>query len=343
MKKYRVLLVLAVLAILLGGIFIYEQTRSVSKQNHSKSPATTDQLIVGILQPVSHPALDEIKKGIVAGLAKHGYQADKQIKIVFQNAQGDQSKMNTMVSSILEQKPAILIGIGTQACQAFANATKEIPIIMGAVADPVKTGLVASNERPGGNVTGVKNEAPVQQQMLFIKELMPTAQRIGLLYSNGEDNSKAEAERAAKEARAVGLEATAYTVTNTNDIKQMVANMCQKEDLIYLPTDNLIASAMETVVDEANRQNKAVIPTVDQMVAQGGLATVGISQYQMGVEAGRMAADVLAGKSKPADTPTFVLTKGKKLVNQKQAEKLNFDIPQKILAEAEIVEPINEK
>ena len=110
--------------------------------------------------------------------------------------------------------------------------------------------------------------------------------------------------------------------------------MTSEVDAIYIPTDNTIANAMQTVVSEANRTKTPIIPSVDTMVEQGGLATVGINQHDLGVQTGKMAADILSGKAKPATTPIYTFKTGDIIVNQKQAENLGITIPADVLKEA---------
>lgn len=342
MKNKGILITLGAILLLLIGVLVSSLTGgdSTSSDNElEQAGQITDgsTLRVGILQTTSHPSLDEITAGSIEGLAEHGYVDGENIEVVFQNAQGDQNLMNTMAQSLIDEGADLLIGIGTPASQAFANATSDIPIIMGAVSDPVGAGLVESEEVPGTNVTGVKNQAPVEAQLELMADILPDAQTVGLLYSSGEDNSRAEGERVTQVLEGMGLEAVTYTVSSTNEIQQMVATLSQEVDVIYLPTDNTIASAFDTVVSEADRYDTPLIPTVDLMIAQGGLATVGINQTEMGEEAGRMAAEVLDGKD-PSDFPVFVLSEGDVLVNQEKADRLGITVPESILNEAIIIE-----
>lgn len=300
--------------------------------------ASEEKLIVGLLQTTSHPSLDEIREGTIQGLADNGYVDGENIEINFQNAQGDQNLMNTMANSMASENADILIGIGTPASQALKNASSEIPVIMAAVSDPVGSGLVESEEEPGGNVTGVKNQAPVEDQIQLMTDILPNVETVGLLYSSGEDNARAEAQRAEAAIRQAGLTPETYTVSSTNEIQQMVASMAGEVDVIYLPTDNTIASAFNTVVSEADRYNMPLIPTVDIMIAQGGLATVGISQVQLGVESGRMAAEVLDGKD-PAEFPVYIVEGGDQLINVQKAESIGVTIPEEVLENSKIIEP----
>ncbi|GEK91969.1 tryptophan ABC transporter substrate-binding protein [Alkalibacterium kapii] len=350
MKNKKLMIVLGALALLLVGVFTFsigDSENSADSSNkdqvNEKISENTDEqkaVVVGILQTTSHPALDAITEGARKGLSENGYVEGENAEIIFQNGQGDQNLMNTMAQSLIEEGADILIGIGTPASQAFANATDDLPIIMGAVSDPVGAGLVDSEETPGKNITGVKDQAPVQAQLDIVLEILPEASDIGVLYSSGEDNARAEAERAINTLEDYDLNPVIYKVSSTNEIKQTVATMAQEVDAIYLPTDNTIASAFDTVVKEANRYDVPLIPTVDSMIAQGGLATVGINQMDTGVESGRIAAEVLDGAD-PSDYPVYILNEGDKLINTQQAKLLGVEIPQALLDEATIIEPGN--
>lgn len=343
MKSKGMFITIGAILIVLIGVFVSSLTNADSSESDNETEQAAGEsseqeiLTVGILQTTSHPSLDEITAGSIEGLANHGYVDGENIEVVFQNAQGDQNLMNTMAQSLVDEGADLLIGIGTPASQAFANATSEIPIIMGAVSDPVGAGLVESEDVPGTNVTGVKNQAPVEAQLGLMQDILPDAQKVGLLYSSGEDNSRAEGERVTQVLEDMGLEAVTYTVSSTNEIQQMVATLSQEVDVIYLPTDNTIASAFDTVVSEADRYDTPLIPTVDLMIAQGGLATVGINQTEMGEEAGRMAAEVLDGQD-PSDFPVFVLSEGDILVNQEKADRLGIAFPQSVLDDATIID-----
>ena len=331
MKNKRLLSVVALIIIFLGVSFVMQKLEM--KQT---TKADSKELTVGVLQFVSHPALDTIYEGIQAGLKEEGYEVGKNLKIEFQNGQADQSKLNTMSQQLISQKADVLIGIATPAAQALANQTTEIPIVLGAITDPKSANLVADNQHPGGNITGVSDQSPVDAQLALARKILPQAKKIGILYSSAEDNSAFQAEKVEQEASKLGFETKRYPVPSGNEISQMVQVMSSEVDFIYIPTDNTIANAMQIVVDIANKNNVPIIPSVDTMVAEGGLATVGINQYELGLQTGRMAADILAGKAKPATTPIFTFSSGDIIINDEQAKKLGITIPADVLAEAKI-------
>lgn len=329
MRKNRLSFVVAIIVIFLIGSFFFEKKETVKEELPT----------VGVLQFVSHPALDQIYKGIQTGLKEEGYEDGKNITIAFQNGQADQSKLATMSQQLVQEKKSnVLIGIATPAAQALANTTSEIPIVLGAITDPVSAGLVKNDQQPGGNITGVSDKSPVDAQFELVKEILPESKKVGILYASSEENSKYQVEEAKKIAENQGWSVKTYAVPSSNEIAQTVQVMTSEVDFIYIPTDNTIANAMQTVVNEANKSKTPIIPSVDTMVEQGGLATVGINQFDLGIQTGKMAADILSGKAKPATTPIYTFKTGDIIINEKQAAKLGISIPENIKSKATIIE-----
>jgi putative ABC transport system substrate-binding protein len=332
MKNKGLIATIAVIALILVGVFAYQ----AGQMKPTEKTAKTETKTVGILQYVSHPALDQIKKGVVAGLKAGGYKEKDNLKIEFQNGQADQSKLATMSQQLVEKNSDVLVGIATPAAQALANTTQDTPIILGAVTDPVGANLVKSMKKPGANITGVSDQAPVAGILKLAKQLLPNAKTVGVLYSSTEDNSKAQVEQAEAAAKTLGLTIKKYAVPSTNEVAQTVQVMSGETDFIFIPNDNTIANAMQTVVQEANKSQKAIFPCVDTMVEQGGVATVGINQYNLGVATGKMAAKVLDGKD-PGSMPIETFNTGDTVINEKQAAKLGITIPDSVKKDATVV------
>ena len=320
----KIVAVITVLGLFLAGSYIKDSKEQEKLNEKAKLPT------IGVLQFVSHPALDDIYKGMVDSLAKEGFKDGETANIVFQNGQADQSKLTSMSQHLINEKSDVLVGIATPAAQALANQTQEIPIVLGAISDPKSAGLVEDNNHPGGNITGVSDQSPVETQLELVKEILPSSKKMGILYSSAEDNSAYQAEKITTEAKKSGFDVKSYPVPSTNEISQMMQVMSKEVDFVYLPTDNTMANAMQTIVDVANQYKIPVIPSVDTMVEQGGLATVGINQYELGVKTGEMVASILKGESKPATTPIYTFDSGDIIINQKQADFLNISINQSI-------------
>ncbi|WP_430609093.1 tryptophan ABC transporter substrate-binding protein [Enterococcus sp. DIV0876] len=340
MKNKGLMATVIVILLFLGATLVYQLGMSRGNNQAATTTTTTSEKAektVGILQYVSHEALDAITNGIKEGLKESGYTEGDNLTIEFQNGQADQSKLATMSQQLLNKNADVLVGVATPAAQALANVTQDVPIVLGAVTDPVGANLVVDMDKPGGNITGVSDKAPVGAQIKLAKEIMPDAQTVGILYSSTEDNSKyqvAEAEDAATEN---GLTTKKYAVPSSNEIAQTVQVMAQEVDFIYIPLDNTIANAMQTVVGEANKTKTPIITSVDTMVEQGGLATVGQDQFTIGVETGKMVAAILDGTSEPATTPIYTFSDGETIINQAQADFLGITIPDSIKQDATLV------
>ena len=329
MKNKRVLgMIGALLAVILVAV-VYPM---LTNKNDANKTNGTKKVKVGVLQLVSHPSLDEIYKGIQDGLAEEGYDKDK-IEIEFLNAEGDQNKVATMSKQLVQNNNDVLIGIATPSAQGLASATKDKPIVMGAITDPVGANLVKDLKKPGGNITGVSDHNPAQQQVELIKALTPNVKTIGALYSSSEDNSKTQVEEFKAYAEKAGLTVETFAVPSTNEIASTVNVMTSKVDAIWVPIDNTIASAFSTVVSSNQSAKKPIYPSATAMVEAGGLASVVVDQHDLGVATGKMIAQVLKG-AKPADTPVNVFSTGKSVINKKLAQELGITIPESVLKEA---------
>ncbi len=317
---------IAVLVLFLGFAFIQER-----HQDHGQ---TTGTPTVGILQLLSHPALDAIHKGIVHGLAEEGYHVGKNVKIDFQNAQNDQSNLKTMSARFVNERANVMIGIATPAAQALANASSTTPVVLGAITDPKGADLVKSNTRPGTNVTGVSDQAPLKAQLKLIQKIMPKMKTLGIIYTSSDDSATAQYHKFAALCKQEHVRLKAYSIANTNDLNQVAQQMVSQVDAVYVPTDNTVASAMQTLVATTNAKKIPVFPAVDTMVKAGGLATLSINQYKLGVETGKMTAAVLRGKD-PATTPIQFERKGEMTVNLATAKKLGISLPKDVVKDAQ--------
>ena len=187
MKNKRLIGIVAGLAVLVVASLIYSSMNKPAAKEEQKVAK------VGVLQFVSHPSLDLIYQGIQDGLAEEGYK-DDQVKIDFMNSEGDQSKVATMSKQLVANGNDVVVGIATPAAQGLASATKDLPVIMAAITDPIGANLVKDLKKPGGNITGVSDHNPAEQQVELIKTLTPNVKTIGALYSSSEDNSKSQVE-----------------------------------------------------------------------------------------------------------------------------------------------------
>ncbi|MGU8033800.1 tryptophan ABC transporter substrate-binding protein [Streptococcus suis] len=305
----------------------------MTQKEQSSQSASSEKVKIGVLQFVTHDSLDEIYKGIKAGLEEGGYTTTDNLEIDFMNAEGDQSQVQTMSKKLVDNGNELLIGIATPAAQGLANATTELPIIMGAVTDPVGANLVKDLKHPGGNITGVSDQTPVADAVSLIKEITPEAKIIGVLYSSNEDNSKIQVAEFKAAAEKAGYTVLEYAVASSNEIAATVEVASSKADVLFTPVDNTVASAFSTVVSVANKTKTPIFTSVEDMVEGGGIASVTLSQYDLGVATGKMAAKILDGAN-PEDTPVQIFNEGTVVVNQKVAKELGITLSDDVISKA---------
>lgn len=328
------ILFLCLFVVISGGITFYQSKTGEANKSSAQAITPSEQPYIGLLQYTSHPSLDAIADGITDTLAKHGYQDKENIVLDFQNAQGDQSNLNTMANRFVVNEADMMIAIATPSALAVANVSEDTPIILGAITDPENVGLVDSNEAPGGNVTGVSDMTPIAKQLELIRQIQPEAKTLGLLYSSSEDNAVLQGELASELAKDYGFETVTRTVSSTNDVSQVAKQLVSEVDAIWTPNDNIIASAFPSVVEVANEARIPIYPAVDMMVAQGGLATLGLNQYQIGVKTGEMVVQLLEGTIQTATEAVRFADETDLVVNYEAAELLGITLPDELLADA---------
>ena len=279
---------------------------------------------VGVLQLVEHGALDQTNKGFVAALDESGvaYTIDQQ------NAQNDQSACQTIASKLVNDGDDLIFAIATPAAQAVAGATSDIPVVGSAITDYAESGLVDSNEEPGGNVTGSSDLTPVADQIELLRQLLPEAKSVGILYCSAESNSTVQVELAEEVLEDAGIAHERYAVSSSNEIQQMVESMVGKVDAIYAPTDNTIAAGASQV-GQICKENKLPFVTGEEgMCKAGGLFTLSINYEDLGYAAGEMAVKILKGEAKPEDMAIEHLSSKDLVVvkNDEMAEVLGIDL-----------------
>ncbi|WP_419155352.1 tryptophan ABC transporter substrate-binding protein [Weissella minor] len=314
--------IIASLLVLTGMLGVAGYTEVKKEQVAREKP------VIGILQYVKHPALDAIHDGIEDELAKEGYVNGKNIKIDYQNAQGDQSNLKTMSTRFSNENADVSVGIATPSAVALANTISDKPVLFSAITDPVGSKLIKDEQKPDKNITGVSDKAPLDDQLKLMQQFMPHLKTLGVIYTSSDDSASTEAKRMIKLAENAGIKVKAYTITSSNDLnqtsQQMVAN--GQVDAVFVPTDNTIASAMPTLIKNTNDAKVPVFPTVDTMVEAGGVAASSINQRELGTMTGKMIVKNLRGE-KVSDLPVESIKKGTVVINQKQADDLEIKIP----------------
>ncbi|AOA00369.1 ABC transporter substrate-binding protein [Carnobacterium divergens] len=280
---------------------------------------------VGVLQYMEHNSLDQARKGFVAELKDAGYEEGKNMTLDYQNAQGDQSNLKSMSERLVKNKNDVILAIATPAAQSVVNETTTLPVLFTSVTDAVSAGLVTSNEKPGGNVTGTSDMVPIDEQTDLLLSIVPEAKTVGIIYNASEKNSEIQSKLAKKALEKSGVKVKEVTVSSTNDVQQVMTSLAKQVDGIYIPTDNTLAKTMSTVGEIAEAAKIPVIAGSTDMVEEGGLATYGINYEKLGRQTGKLAVKILKGEAKPAELSIETSKNLELVVNQKMAKALEID------------------
>ncbi|MFH5810686.1 ABC transporter substrate-binding protein [Companilactobacillus sp. FL22-1] len=295
--------------------------------SNNASASDKQTLNVGILQVVPHGSLDAARKGFKSELNKEVKAHDKSIKINYnyQNAQGDQSNLNSMAQQLTQKKNDLILGIATPSAQALAKKTKTTPIVVTAVTNLKSAGLVKTDQKPGTNVTGTKDLGPVDKQVKLLTTLTKSDKPIGVLYNSSEENSVLQIKMVKQYAKNHNLKLNIVSVTSTNDVASALSGMAKKVSGIYIPTDNLMASSMKTVGKKAREAKLPVVTGSIEMAEDGGTATYGINYHDLGKQTAKMAYQILINKKKPQDMPVETSHTLRLYVNKDNAKALGID------------------
>lgn len=290
-------------------------------------------LKIGVIQLIKHDALDRTYEGFVDGLAELGYVDGENIEIEYQVAAGDQSNCLSIAESMVNDDKDLIFAIATPAAQAAASKTSDIPILISAVTDPAGSGLVASNEEPGRNVSGTSDLTPVGSQMEMLTQIFPGAKKVAVLYCTTESNSEIQLGLAKEAAAKLNLEVVEASVSSSNEIQQMVASLSRKVDVIYAPTDNTISAGMDTVSMVATQEGIPVICGEAGMVKAGGTATLGLDYYDLGIATAKQAIRILVDGEDITKMPIEYAQDEtlKYAVNTAIVDQLSIAIPKEIM------------
>jgi len=250
---------------------------------------------IGVCQLVQHVALDAATEGFIDTV--NAALGEENINWDVQNAAGDSNTCNTIVNGFVSNDVDLILANATPALQAASAATGSIPVLGTSVTEyGVALGIDGFDGLVGTNISGTSDLAPLDQQAAMIKEWCPDAKTVGLLYCSAEANSQYQVDEMEKLLKALGFECKQYSFTDSNDI-QAVAQQCADEnDVIYVPTDNTVAS--NTGIIDGICHGKVPVFAGEEGICGGcGVATLSISYYDLGVATGEMAVKILKGEA----------------------------------------------
>lgn len=301
-----------------------------STPTDTAAPSEGATYTVGICQLVTHDALDAATQGFMDALNE---ALPGQVMFDVQNAAGDSNTCSTIVNSFVADGVDLILANATPALQAATAATADIPILGTSVTEyGVALNIQGFDGTVGGNVSGTSDLAPLDQQAAMIYELFPDAETVGLIYCSAEANSQYQVDTVKAELEKLGYTCELYPFADSNDAAAVTQTACDASDVIYVPTDNTVASNTG-IVD--NICQPAGVPVVagEEGIAKGcGVATLSISYYDLGVTTGKMAAQILTGEADISSMPIAYAENFTPKYNPVICEALGLTLPENYVA-----------
>ncbi|MCL2491802.1 MAG: ABC transporter substrate-binding protein [Coriobacteriia bacterium] len=333
MKK----LFLLVLCVILAGAFLVGCTGADDGGDGEVTTETGDSFTIGISQFAPHPALDNTRDGFIAGLAEEGFVEGENVTFITENAQADMGAAQQIAQNFVAQKVDMIYAIATPSAQAAQNAVldTDIPVVFGAISDPVSANLSNEDGTGIGNITGMSDALPVDPQLAMIREMLPEAKTIGIIYNTGEDNSVATVAEIKDAAPGHGFTVEEVGVTATTEVPAAVDAMLDKNvDTIYITTDNTVVTMLTDLLNKTDEANIPVFGSEIEQVKLGAVATEGIEYFALGKQAGKMAAQILKGEKGADEIPFVAFADFNPYVNTAAAEAIGLDVPSAIIDRA---------
>ena len=309
---------------------------NTSDNGTAGTQASGDSYKIGISQFAEHGSLDNCREGFLEGLKEAGIEEGKNLTVEYQNAQTDTGTASTIADSFVSGKVDMICAIATPCASSAYNSclNTDIPVVYTAVSDPVSAGLANEDGTSIGNITGSSDILPVEEQLKMIREMMPEAKKIGILYTTSEANSCSTIEQYKSLAGDYGFEIVDTGINTSADIEIAATDLVSKVDCLCNLTDNTVVNALQTVLDKANNAGIPVFGSEIEQVKSGCVASMGIDYFQLGVETGAMAAKILKGEATAQDTNFITASKAELYVNTAAADKIGMKLDDSYVKDA---------
>ena len=318
------------IAVLLTMAMAVTMMAGWGSKSDSKTADGEKNYTIGISQFAEHGSLDNCREGFLEGLKEEGIEEGKNLNVEYKNSAADMGTASQIASSFVSDKVDLICGIATPSAQTAYNAAMDtdISVIYTAVTDPKAAELADDKGNPVGEVTGTSDKLPIEAQLKMIRELLPDAKKIGILYTTSEANSVSAIAEYKEKVGDYGFELVEKGITNTSEIALATDDLLSQVDCISNLTDNTVVSALQTVIAAADEKNIPVFGSEIEQVKSGCLASMGIDYIALGKQTGEMAAKILKGESKAEEMPYEVCSGASLYVNTAVADKLNFELDQ---------------
>lgn len=290
---------------------------------------------VGVIQMIDNGAFSDMREGFTKRLTE-GY-TDGKVEIIYKNAQGDASTLNTICQEMADSGVDLVGTIATPGTQAMVNLDSGIPVFFVAVSNPTGAGVITDMEKPDKNATGTSNAIPVEDIFALCDKLTPDCKTFGVLYNTSEINAVTTAKNAKEYLESKGLTCVEGVVTNSSEVQQAAQSLAEEVDAIFVPNDSMVQSAMPMVAEVAREAKIPVYGSSAVMVTSGAFATIAVSDKEIGAKTADMALSYLAG-TPIEEIPAIVVPASDMVINQKTAEALGITFSDEITADAVFVE-----
>ncbi|MCY9665511.1 ABC transporter substrate-binding protein [Paenibacillus alginolyticus] len=331
-KKALVSFVLSAALMVVAGCGQKAAPAPAASAAASATPAATaaaqKSYKVAISQIVEHPSLDATRQGFLAALKDGGIVEGTNLKVDFNNAQGDPANNLSIAQKIASSDADLVLGIATPSALAVVQQVKKAPILFAAVTDPLAAKIVTDLDKPGGNVSGASDTNPmaVAQLMDFVAANLPKVKTVGLVINEGEPNAVIMAKNAEQTLTKHGIKLIKAPVTNTSEVKQAAQSLVGRADAFLITLDNTVVSGVDGIIQIANEKHIPFFSSDRDTVEKGAFATVGFKYYDHGYQVGQMAVDILKNGKKPADMKVTVPEKMDLILNLKAAKAQGIDV-----------------
>ncbi|MFZ2844287.1 ABC transporter substrate-binding protein [Psychrobacter sp.] len=332
-------------ALLLGGVCTAILTgcnqpakEDATTDGTAGADTTTAMKTVAITAIVEHPALDQVRKGVIDELNDAGFKDGENLKVNFQSAQGNTATAGQIAKQFVADNSDVIIAIGTPSAQSVAAATSSIPLVFSAVTDPVEAKLVSKLDGSGTNVTGGSDALPYEPQIELMRQIIPSLKNVGYVYSPGEVNSTIILKNLKEKLAPLGIKVHEAPAQRSTDIAMAARSLEGKVDMIYTSTDNNVVSAYESLYQVAKESKIPLIASDTSSVERGAIAALGVNYYDLGRETGKIVVRILNGE-KAGAIPVYTPKVLDLYVSPKHAKEQGITLPQAVLDKAkEVVE-----
>lgn len=295
-----------------------------------------EEYTIGIEQFAEHGSLDNCREGFLEGLKEEGIEEGKNLTVEYKNAAADMGTCGQISDGFAADKVDLMVGIATPSAQSLYNAAMDagIPVIYTAVTDPLAAELADDEGNPVGEITGTSDKLPVKQQLEMIRQMLPEAETIGIMYTTSEANSEAAVKEYEELAGEYDFKIETAGIATTADIPLAAQSLLEKVDCMTNLTDNTVVSSLPTILEMANEKKIPVFGSEIEQVKLGCLAAEGLDYVALGKQTGKMAADILKGEKKASEMNYETISEPGLYINTKAAEDLGVTVDETLLESA---------